>query len=348
MECLSEERLHKFRIIIEQAKPNIAIVGHLDPDSIACMKAFMKICALFKKNYKLFYFGGWNNPQNNYLKNAFTLSDDFSELKVFDKLPDEEKKQYDIVLLDSSSLDDRRLEGIKINPIIIIDHHPTKNQLIESEKTFFWINSYGAAATMVSELYLQMGLSFENEPELATLIAVAIDTDTRNMSAKSTTQSDVNIFLAVWPYIKQDVRRDSRNVVKDTIYYAFEDKARDKRELQNNTALFFLGYIDADKADYLSFLSDQFSEYEDMKTVFVVAIGNDGFVYVKARSRDNTIDLDKEMKDRFGEKNAGARFGAGAAKIPMDFWIPSDNSKDEHLTYIEKRMRDAIFKDSSE
>lgn len=349
MEKLSEERLEKFKKTIEKAKSIIAIIlTHLDPDSATCAKIFADICKSMGKTPKIFYAGGLYHPQNRAIWNRFALADDFNPIE---NLNPENLKEYDTVLLDSSSLEDTRLNGIKINPIVIIDHHISKDKLQETEDTWYEIRACGAATTLVIQLFLSLNMEFNQGDDISTLAVIALLTDADiKLLSKYVTDLDRETYVHLMKYADASKARETFDSVKDTIYLKFFKRVIDSLEKIGNYTLAHLDFIEDEDSGYGSLLADELCAIAGINTVWVSLTRNDFSTEVKARSIDDKVDLESVIKNRFGEKYGGARHGKGAVRLPppIDIDIPTTSeAKQKFLEYRKQTIRDRL-KSSSE
>ena len=352
MEKLPEKRLEKFREIIEKLKENIAIIlSHLDPDSIACAKLFSEICKHFEKKAKIFYAGGLHLPQNKIIWNKFGLEEDFSSIKKF--LEIENKDQYSVVLLDSSSLDDPRLDGVEIKPTIIIDHHLSADKLEETDDTWYHLIVCGAAITLVVQLFIDLELKFEANDDLSTLgvLGILTDTGTMKLVSKNATHLDREAFTFLMRFADDSRIRDIFASVKDKRYLTLLCKATANIETEEDTIITNLGFIDIDDEVYAALLAEELCSIQGVNTVVVWALDEENTLYIKIRSVDDKIDMNNFIKKYFGKGSGGGRTGAGAARIPPPphFYIArTGQSRELYMQFINRLILDAIFKSSSE
>jgi len=343
IEKLPEERVRKFERVLKNAGSPLAIfLTHLDPDAIACARIFIKICEHFEIAIRIFYCGALDDPQNKVIWNRFKLVDDFSPIEKFSALKDADK--YRTVLLDSSSLNDQRLGQLKINPIIIIDHHPNKtNQLEETDETWYYVHTCGAAVSLVVKLFLSLGLVFEQSDDLATLAVIGIKTDSRILDSTDL-DWEVLFYLLLYKYADKKRAKETEDSMKDMEYLRLFHQAFVSLEQEGNLCIMHLGFMPREKIGLVARLADDFCQYKGIDTVVIWAIGDDHTVYVKIRSVDNKLDLDDFIKKCFGSSRAGAREGGkGAAIVPLDFFTPIPESKDELLVFLKKHITGKVL-----
>jgi len=344
---LPKERLEKFERVLKNAgSPLAVILTHLDPDSIACARIFARICEYFEIAARIFYCGTLDDPQNKFIWNKFRLVDDFAPIDRFLALKDADK--YRTVLLDSSSLNDRRLGQLKLNPAIIIDHHPNKtNQLEETDDTWYLIHTCGAAVSLVTKLYLSLGLAFEQSDDSATLAVIGIKTDTKILDS---TELDWGIlfYLLANKYADKKRAKETEDSMKDMEYLKLFHQAYTSMKPEGNVCVMNLEFVPREKIGLIARLADEFCEYKGIDTVLIWAVSDDKTIYVKVRSVDSKLDLDDFIKRCFGADRGGAREGGkGAAMIPLDFFAPTKDSQDEFLAFLKKHIPARAFNPSA-
>lgn len=346
IEKLPEDRIKKFEVVLKNAGSPLAIIlTHLDPDSIACARIFARICEHYEITAKIFYCGTLDDPQNKFIWNRFRLIDDFAPIDRFLSLKDADK--YRTVLLDSSSLNDRRLGQLKVNPAIIIDHHPSKtNQLEETENTWYLVHTCGAAVSLVTKLFLSAGLTFEQNDDLATLAVIGIKTDTKILDS---TELDWEIlfYLLLNKFADKKRAKETEDSMKDMEYLRLFHQAYSSMEQDGSVCVMNLEFIPREKIGLIARLADEFCEYRGIDTVLIWAVSDDKTIYVKVRSVDSKLDLDDFIKKCFGADRGGAREGGkGAALIPLDFFAPIPESQTEFMAFLKKHIPARAFKPS--
>lgn len=341
MEKLTEERLEKFRKTMESAKSNIAIIlSHIDPDAISCARIFAEICKHSEKNPSIFYAGVTDDPQNNYVYNKFDLADDFKPLAAFNEL--ENKDEYDTVLLDSSSLKDGRLGGLEFSPVVIIDHHPNENKLEESENTWYWIEGCGAAISKVVKLFLELGLEFKISDDLATLAVIGLLTDADiKLLSPQMKEIDYDTFHCLSRYMNAAKAKETFDALFDMKYVRLFVKAFDNIARNENVILTYFEDMSREELGYLARLADELCRIKEVEIVFIWVVCEDT-LYVKARSTDDKVKLDENLKKIFGEKYAGARHGKGAAAVPLGFCAPTEDSRTELMDFMKVKISEVI------
>ncbi|MBU4421751.1 hypothetical protein L6259_02985 [Candidatus Parcubacteria bacterium] len=351
METLQQNRLEKFQRVMTEATEEIAIIlSHLDPDSIACAKIFADICKHFEKKSRIYYAGGLHLPQNKIVWNKFGLAEDFIKLEKFTP---EKHNKVSVVLLDSSSIKDPRLQNLELRPIIIVDHHLNTDNLQETEAEWYQLSVCGAAITLIVQIYLSLGLDFSANDDLATLAVLGILTDTGMMKlvSKYATDLDREAFTYLMRFADDARIREIFSSVKDKKYLAFLNKATTNTETREDTLITNIGFIDADDEVYAALLAEELCSIQGISTVVVWALDNKNRLYIKIRSVDDKIEMEQFITKRFGEGTGGGRTGAGAAIIepPPQFYIPSTAaSKELYMKFVRQLIVDVLFKNTSE
>ncbi|MCG6551230.1 MAG: hypothetical protein L7F77_02790, partial [Candidatus Magnetominusculus sp. LBB02] len=147
-----EQKIEHLKKTLEALSTLPIVITQIDPDAIGSAMLLRFIAMKSGKDAIIYYCGHFGHPQN---RTMFTLFDLGSIIFPIKEMPKEIKH---CALVDSSQVNDARLMGRTIAPIIIIDHHDTDSKIKEEydNNIFVMIDRVGAAATLLSEILFAM------------------------------------------------------------------------------------------------------------------------------------------------------------------------------------------------
>lgn len=344
---LSTEVVDKFKKVVEgiQKTANI-LITQVDPDALASAFTMMNILRAIRNgslNVKIFYAGQIGHPQNRTLVNRLSLLDRMR--------PVSEMKEQDftnLILVDSSSsVDGRCLQGRKLNPIIVVDHH-SGSDIVDGEDKFILIEKVGAASTLVFEIAEGIGAKFEDmDSVIPILLAVGIHTDTLNLVA--CTDRDISAYgKVILKADRQELMAMFNYPLQETNYrnlaLALQNISQHGAHLVTN-----IGPIDSNAGDDISTVADLLIRKDGVSLVIVWAMIKDKKeVRISARSTDSSLDLCSFLRDRFGA-SCGSKptpdkksSGGGTMSLDLGFWLNSHTTL-EVAALVKKFIDTAIF-----
>jgi len=329
-----------------KGKEVLIVITQIDPDAIgAAMGLKLLLNFVFGKRSSICYCGSIGHPQNRLIFAKYDLGREIIPIEKTQEL----FSSADIAFVDSSNLKDPRIpKGVSFDPVIVIDHHQNDGALKNSEGRFVWIESVGAACTLVTELFRQSttGMKLLQEhPQVATLLAMGIYSDTKALCAAGI--RDGRAYSTI-------VELASTEDMNRLINYTFpESLARHLAAAVFNmkragpVVVTGVGLVTEDEADDVSTVADFLMRMEGVTLVVSWAIVND-FVRISARSSDASRPLDKFMKAKFGN-GAGAKVapdghGEGGARIdfPLGFWL-TQRTLDNAVAVVAGRIEELVF-----
>lgn len=335
------ERLEAIRSIVQQSTHDwLILITQMDPDALGSAFALKAIIEHFGATAAIRYCGSIGHPQNRAIINGLGLAD---QLKLLD--PSDIKTGASIALVDSSSIRDSRLGGTEINPLIVIDHHRDSDLPDVQSNVMFWIDTVGAASTMLFELLEASAIKIDTM--MATLLTLGIYTDTGSLV--DACHRDREAYGRLTHDLRpEEVMRFIRYELSDShftnLQHALNHLDRDGARL-----IASLGQINPQDGDDVSTVADSLIRMEGVVLAITWAVIGTA-VRVSARSKGLTLDLNEFLKLRFGP-NSGAKMmpsgvGAGGAhlKLELGIWV-SDGTTDDILRVVATRMKELVFSD---
>lgn len=327
------ERFDQFAEIIKKGHGDIyAIVAQLDPDAIGSAALFTTLCKQFKRKVKIRYAGGIDHPQNECIFNVFELDKTFKHL---DSIPD----GNEIALLDSAMLQDARIGTKTISPTYVIDHHMT--HIEANENCWYFIESFGSCCSILALMLKHFSIEFEEGDDSPTLGAIGIYGDTDKFKSSQTTDPDVDAFYYLMKYGSWDRFRRVHDFKFPVDYYRILEIVLRNSKTHNTFLVSCAGYLREDQGVYLAIIAEDLIRQEGISTVITWGVIGD-YLIVKTRSTNNNLRLDRFMKEKFGETCAGAKLGAGGAKVNLGFLAPRSKNKESLLKALEDTILEIL------
>ena len=327
-------RFDQFQEVIKQGKGEIyAIVAQLDPDAIGAAMLFKTLCKHFKRNVKIRYAGGIDHPQNECIFNVFELDKTFKKLE---SIP----TGHETALLDSAMLIDARIGEKPVSPTYIIDHHMTSPEPIDN--CFYFVESFGSCCSIVALMLKHFSVDFDEGDDAPTLGAIGIYGDTDKFKSSQTTDPDVDAFYYLMKSGSWDRFRRVHDFKFPVDYYRILEVVLRNSKTHNTFLISCAGYLREDQGVYLAIIAEELIRQEGIQTVITWGVIGDS-VMVKARSINNSLRLDNFMKEKFGETCAGAKLGAGGAKVKLGFLVPRVKNKESLLRALDDTIMEILL-----
>lgn len=307
----------------------------IDPDAIACA---MAVSYLSGYENQIIHNGKASHPQNKIMINLLN----FQAIKIdsWDQIPDDSI----LCLVDANAIGTGVIKQLKGNPRcldIIVDHHnlPANYQ---SPMCMEHIERVGACSTLFAEYLLEEHVDNGRQipSDLATALLVGIQTDTNNFGSVNTTVRDFNAFKELWDF--KDTEKFNQIMDFKLPRPLFEVKAKSSAKLSYVASIGYcgMGFLPESQRDAIPILANEILSVEGVETSIVYGIVGDSLV-ASIRTTDNSIEINSFAQSLFG-KNAGGKYGAGGATIPLDFFCPSDSAKDSVWESIELLVKEKI------
>lgn len=310
----------------------VAIFTHLtpDPDAIGAaigLQWFLK--KKFSVQSDIFYGGEISHPQNKTLLNVLSVSlstlDEYMSALDEYSTEEETKSHQKIILVDCTE----KNSGVK-SADAIIDHHRIKIKAEDYEYTK--VKEVGSCCSLVWDLINEHKIDFDNSDEdeiVATAMLLGIKTDTNDLLSENTAELDNLAYQNLAR--KADVTKISAILNYPLPKYLFDlelEALRPENGKQIHSAfLTFLGILSPAKRDSLPILADKLIRIEGTSTSIIFCIIDD-YIEASIRSKDVSLDVDAFCKKMFGKDNAGGKYGAGGARIPMGFFNVTSESEE--------------------
>ena len=345
---LTEDRITKFRGLIENATGNISIViAQVDPDALGAARGIAWLVNQLRPKNGLevntFYAGSISHPQNQAIVNRFDLLKRMKPMKSFSVCDNHN------VILDSSSVTDGRLlaqTDQRIDPFIVIDHH-RGSEIKERDETFVWIEDVGSASTILTELIQSLGFGFgDTNQTVALLLALGIHTDTGSLTdCFERDRLAYNVLTSA--VSNQDLTQLFRYPLPQSHFVNVERALRNK-VVQGGKLVTHIGKISSSDGDDLSSIADDLIRMSGVTLVVVWGI-IDKMVRISARNADITNPLDIFLRERLPSSSCGAKLssdgrGIGGGNLTLDLgvWMIEETTE-EVVSLVSKWIQTKIF-----
>jgi len=299
----------------------VAIFTQDNPDPDAIGSAF-GLAWLIKKlsgaSSVIYYGGEISHPQNRTMVNLLNIhmrrvskERDYSEYKLR-------------IFVDVASAGQKNLQDADLRPDIIIDHHednPEGDFLLKD------IRVVGATATIVCDYVRQLGLELnpeiEDDANVATGLAFAIENDTANLVTENTRPLDIDCFTYLLPRVNINMLINIRDYPIPRYFFELEEIANKNKQIVGSVLVTGLEYLKADRRDSLPYIADKFLRMEGIETVVVFGIIED-YLVASLRTTNKSISLNSICHSIFGENFSGAKTRSGGARVPLGIIAPKN------------------------
>ncbi|MBF0319581.1 MAG: DHH family phosphoesterase [Nitrospirae bacterium] len=336
------EKIKQLKKTIESLSTLPIVITQVDPDAIGSAMLLRFIAMKLGKDVAIYYCGHFGHPQN---RTIFTLFDLGSIMFPIKEMPKEIKH---CALVDSSQVNDSRLLGRVIAPIIIIDHHDIDAKIKEDhdENGFILIDRVGAATTLVAELVFAMGYTLPKNSKEATLGALAVFTDTKMLI--NATERDVIAYSRLLEHTDKEVFRQLQNYPLPQRYFEHFKDAINNWKMKEGRLVTGIGFVSSKDADQLAIIADSLIRMPEIQVAVTWGIVDNSMVRISARCTDPSLSFQDFLTERFG-KNSGVKTspvgiaeGGAFIKLPSGFWT-GDELKGELLSLVKRKMDHLIL-----
>lgn len=343
------EQLKDLKVAIEGLEENahIAIVMHEnpDPDAIGAALGLKKLFRIWKPEVKCsnIYSGEISHSQNKTMVNVLNVTmvhvseiEDFGVYSFF-------------ALVDC--VPDRCLPFIENKDVkcnFVIDHHRSETKKANISD----VRSVGSTSTMVWEYLKKEEIEFDKNSDedsvVATALLVGIKTDTQDLVTENVTNLDFEAYKSLMHHIDRGKLSSIINYPIPSYQLELRNKLDTEGNFKMDNGVFVggIGNISTSKRDVLPILADERSRLEDVNTAFIFAIVGDDLC-VSVRSINLAVDVNALCQKIFGKDNAGGKQGAGAAKLPLGFFVVNPDSpqeiKDKQWEFVRSFLIGRIF-----
>lgn len=316
----------------------VGILVHPSPDP-DCMGGGVGFSTFLKEKYELeseiYHLGEISHAMNKSFKNILHIPlKDGSEFN-----PDDFSA---IVVLDT----DLESSGFKSDTFtkadIRIDHHITdKNEKpIVSD-----VRPVGATCSIVWDYLNYFNVSLKGYQDVATALVLGIKTDTLDFTSANTSDLDMEAYRSLLPYINKEALARVTKFPLPKEVFELEALAYKNKSERGTTLVSYIGELTAHSRDVISTISDRFARMAGVSTVVIMAI-IDNHLQASVRSDDARVDVGDLCIKVFGKKYAGAKEGAGGARLPLDMsfqYINKKEVKDQIVKEIISTFENKVF-----
>lgn len=306
----------------------VGILIHPSPDP-DCLGAAAGFAVLLKEKYnlesKIFHYGEISHPMNRSLKNILHIA-----LESGDK--------FDPLFVSATIVLDTDLEGTgfksdKLNEADIrLDHHSMDRG---DNAKFTDIRPVGATCSIVWDYLKEFNVSLEEYSDAATAMFLGIKTDTLDFTSANATELDMEAYRGLLPYVNREALAKVTKFPLPKEVFELEALAYSNKIERGTALVSFVGEITAHSRDIISTISDRFARMAGINTVIIMAI-IDNHLQASIRSDDARVDVKDLCVKVFGKEYAGAKEGAGGARLPL---------KESFQYIVSKEVKEQIVKE---
>lgn len=335
--AIDKDKLNEIFENANKALPvGILVQQSPDPD---CLGAAAGFATLVKEVYglgsKIYHFGEISHPQNKSMKNVLHIS--LEDGKEFDL-----DKVCATVVLDT----DLTSTGFKADDFtkvdVRIDHHSMDR---DEEPELCDVRPVGATCSIVWEYLKKFNVALEEYSDAATAMILGIKTDTLDFTSANVSELDMEAYRGLLPYVNREALAKVTNFPLPKEVFELEALAYRNKVGRGTTLVSFVGELTPHSRDTISTISDRFARMAGTNTVVIMAIIDD-HLQASIRSDDSRVDVKDLCTKVFGKENAGAKEGAGGARLPLEKsfqYINSKEVKDQVIQEIIGTFQKRVF-----
>lgn len=327
------------------------ISNHWDPDSMGCLFVARAIFIGRAKAVKLYLPGRPDNfQQNKDIAEEFGLHDII--LPLDENFPKNIGPDDVVVCVDTPRYDDKRFTFKMPKPQMLIDHHARPDDAVEGENEWYWYGKFGACVTMLAMIVKETG-AFERMDEVdrkktATLGLLGILGDAKKLTARSTTEMDFEMAAFLRKYADQEKIFKVTNAAFDEEFLDALGVPRENWKRVGTVMVIRLdSFENCANEEQIFKAAEWIMTFKKVQTIFVWTLLGKNKISIKARNSNPAVSLDKELKDKFGEKFGGAKDNSsGGSFILLDEkkWPAGEDPDDElFLEFCKRYMYRKVF-----
>jgi nanoRNase/pAp phosphatase (c-di-AMP/oligoRNAs hydrolase) len=324
-------RSEEFVSVVENAE-TVGVVCHdnPDPDCIASALALQTVAShAGVEEVDILYGGEVSHQQNRAFVNLLEVG-----LTEFENA---DLGNYDIVgFVDHSTKGENNSVPDEVQIDFVIDHHPPENGV---DAGFVDIREeFGATTTILVEYLRELGVT--PDTEIATALLFAIRTETLEY-LRGATEMEYEASKFLHRYVDTELLRRMTEPAftpetLDTIGEAILE-----REVRASSLVAGVGVIN--ERDALPQAADYLMRLEGVSTVLVFGVVGDR-IEASARSKDSRVNLDRVMRDAFGDVGSGGghRDMAGA-QVPLGVFSELAETDDRMIELVSGTVKKRFF-----
>jgi nanoRNase/pAp phosphatase (c-di-AMP/oligoRNAs hydrolase) len=310
----------------------VAVVCHdnPDPDCIASALAVRTISVnVGVDEVDILYGGEISHQQNRAFVNLLGVS--------MSRLEDTDLNTYDVVgFVDHSQKGANNPVPEEVQVDFVVDHHPPENGVDAVVADVR--EEFGATTTILVE-YLRE-LEITPETEIATALLFAIRTETLGYLRGTTPMEyDASKYLHGFADIDLLSRMTNPAFTPETLDTIGE--AILGREVRASSLVAGVGVIT--ERDALPQAADYLMRLEGISTVLVFGVVDEK-IEISARSKDTRVNLDRVMRDAFGDVgSAGGHREMAGAQVPLGVFSEMAEGDDKMIELVSGTVKKRFF-----
>lgn len=330
----------------EQLNKPVGILVQPSPDP-DCLGAAAGMSVFFKEVYglssEIYHFGVISHPQNKSMKNVLHIS--LKDSGDFD--PDNVCRT--VVLdtdLENSGFKTDKLQSVDVR----IDHHSMDR---DEEPKYKDVRAVGSTCAIVWDYLREFDVDLSKYSDEATALVLGIKTDTLDFTSANTSELDMEAYRNLLPFVNKEALARVTNFPLPKEVFEMEASAYSSKNMRATTLVSFIGEISAHSRDNISTIADRFARMAGVNTVVIMAVIDD-CLQASVRSDDSRVDVNDLCVRVFGKKYAGAKEGAGGARLPLSKSLEYINDKDvreivikEIVTWFENKIFNVLGEETS-
>jgi nanoRNase/pAp phosphatase (c-di-AMP/oligoRNAs hydrolase) len=326
-------RSEEFVSVVEDAE-RLAVVCHdnPDPDCIASALGLRTVAAhAGVEEVDILYGGEVSHQQNRAFVNLLEVA--LSEFEETDL------GGYDAVgFVDHSVKGENNAVPEEASIDFVIDHHPSESEI---DARFVDVREeFGATTTILVEYLRELGVT--PDTDVATALLFAIRAETLEY-LRGTTEMEYEASKFLHRYADPELLRRMTEPAFTPETLDTIGEAIIEREVRASALVAGVGVIN--ERDALPQAADYLMRLEGVSTVLVFGVVGDR-IEASARSKDSRVNLDKVMRDAFGDVgSAGGHRDMAGAQVPLGVFSEMAESDDKMIDLVSGTVKKRFFKE---
>jgi len=213
-----------------------------------------------------------------------------------------------------------------------VDHH---NLQRDTEPTLKDVRPVGSTCSIIWDYLHQYEIDLNEYSEVATAMLLGITTDTANFTSANVSELDMEAYRNLLPYINKEALAKVTKFPLPKEVFELEALAYENKTERGTTLVSFVGELTSHSRDTISTIADRFARMAGINTVVIMAL-IENHLQASIRSDDARVDVNDLCIKVFGKEYAGAKEGAGGARLPLENSFEYINDKDVRDKVVEE------------
>ena len=326
---------------VQGSRVLVIIKGYPDPDSIASALAFEYMAEYFKIECTILHFDQVSHQQNKVLVKKLGI-----EMIHYERSFDWNSYDY-LVFNDTQTPEIPITKSVEIPVLLLVDHH--KNLGVQGVLHVDIREDVGSTSAIYTEYLMYAPDSLSNSNGQGSRIATALMHGIRSDTDNFILASEMDFYASAYLSDIQD--KDLLSLIS---HQSISEKTMDitqtalqNKDIQGTYLLSGVGYVREEDRDAIGQAADYLMRRQGIETVFVYGVVGGKFIDGSLRTKSDTLDPDKWLKDVFGTSQEGRPYGGGrrdkgGVQVPLGVFSRCEN-KELLWTCVQTMVEDIFY-----